>query len=339
MHTLHTDRVSFFRSTSLRRFGLALATVASLAASTAQAAFVGQLQGQSFPSTNWITGNLNGWAELDFIPMRVYMTGGPASNQTITVQFDHTKTAGTLRQGIQNLYNFASSPNVVITSGPTPNTPSGQDIWSYTFTVKLTDNTPGFVQFNGRLAAGSHLFGGSSLAIGGTPSLGQLKIHAPAGNAGNPDLSIVKTGPAKANPGQIITYSINYQNKLSGSTATGVQITDFLPDQVTFVSCTGGCAPFGNTVTWDLGDLARRANGVITYQVVVTNLITTGFTFQNNASIVGSQNDANSTDNTSSVTTIVTSNCIPPSIVADPVDTAECAGGSVSFSVAANGSA
>src|SRR6266403_5664832 len=172
MHTLRTVRVSSVCSTSLRRFGLALIAVASLAANTVQAAgFVAQLQGQSFGSTNWITGNLNGWAELDFIPMRVYMTGGPASNQTITVQFDHTKTAATLRQGIQNLYSFTSSPNVVITSGPTPNTPSGQDVWSYTFIVKLTDNAPGFVQFSGRLAAGAHLFGGSSLSVGGTPSL------------------------------------------------------------------------------------------------------------------------------------------------------------------------
>src|ERR1051326_5443066 len=204
MHILSSVRVSFVRSTSLRRFGLALVAVASLVAGTAQAAFVAQLQGQSFGNTNWITGNLNGWAELDFVPMRVYTTGGPASNQTITVQFDHTKTAGTLRQGIQNLYGFTSSPNVVITSGPTAYTPSGQDIWSYTFVVKLTDNTPGFVQFSGRLAAGSHLFGGSSLAIGGTPSLGQLKIHAPAGNAGSPDISIVKMGPTNVNPGQII---------------------------------------------------------------------------------------------------------------------------------------
>jgi len=268
------------------------------------------------------------------------MTGGSVSNQTITVQFDHTKsTAGTPHLGIENLYNFTASPNVVITSGPTANTPSGQNMWSYTFVINLTDNTPGFVQFSGRLASGAHLFGGSSLMIGGTPSLGSLKIHAPAANAGNPDLSIVKTGPTNANPGQVINYSISYQNKLSGSTATGVQITDFLPDQVTFVSCSAGCSTLGNTVTWDLGDLARGASGIVTYQVVVTNLVTTGFTFQNNASIGGSQNDANPADNLSSVTTIVTSNCIPPSIAAGPSDSAACAGDSVTLLVAANGSA
>src|SRR5437868_4710468 len=114
MHTSSTVGVSSVRSTSLRHFGLALVAVASLAANTAQAAFTAQLQGQSFGSTNWTSGNLDGWAELDFIPMRVLMTGGSTSNQTITVQFDHTKSGGTLRQGIQNLYNFTSSSNVVI---------------------------------------------------------------------------------------------------------------------------------------------------------------------------------------------------------------------------------
>src|SRR6266481_2848020 len=153
MHTLRTIRVSSVCSTSLRRFGLALIAVASLAANTAQAAFTAQIQGQSFGSTNWTTGNLDGWAELDFIPMRVLMTGGSASNQTITVQFDHTKSSGgSTHLGIENLSNFTSSPNVVITSGPTANTPSGQNTWSYTFVVNLTDNTPGFVQFSGLLA-------------------------------------------------------------------------------------------------------------------------------------------------------------------------------------------
>src|SRR5437867_8794146 len=41
--------------------------------------FDAQLQGQSFGSTAWQTVNLTNWAELDFIPMRVLLTDGPAS--------------------------------------------------------------------------------------------------------------------------------------------------------------------------------------------------------------------------------------------------------------------
>src|SRR5204863_4594010 len=102
--------------------------------------------------------------------------------------------------------------------------------------------------------------------------------------------------------------------------------------------CSGGCSALGNTITWDLGDLARGASGVVTYQVAVTNAVTTGFSFQNSAFIASSQNDLNETDNFSVVTTTVTSNCIPPSIVAESTDMAACEGSSVIFSVVANGS-
>ncbi len=341
MHTLSTVRVSSVRSTSLRRFGLALAVVASLSASTVQAAgFNAQLEGRSFGSTNWSTANVTGYAELDLIPTRVFMTGGPVSGKTITVQFDHTKAHGsTLLQGIENLYSFTPSANVIITAGPTLIAPSGQDVWSYTFTVNLTNNASGFVEFRTRLAAGAHYFVGASLNLGGSPSLGNLSFQKPAAAAGAPDLAIIKSGPTNANPGQIISYSISYQNKLAGQTALGVQLSDILPDAVTFVSCTGGCAPLGNTITWDLGDLARGASGVVTYQVAVTNAVTTGFTFQNSAAIVSSQDDANLSNNFSSVITTVTSNCVPPSIVAEPSDSAACPGDTATFSVAANGSA
>src|SRR5206468_241887 len=89
---------------------------------------------------------------------------------------------------------------------------------------------------------------------------------------------------------------------------------------------------------WDLGDLPRGSSGAFTYQVMVTNVITTGFSFHNNAFIASAENDANTTNNTSSVTTVVTSNCIPPAVVSSPEDATICAGGTATFSVLANGS-
>ncbi len=99
----------------LRRLGVAFAVAVCLPAATAQAAFTAILQGQSSGSTNWVPGILSGWNELDLIPVRVWLTGGPANSQIITVQFDHT--------GIQNLSSFTPSPNVVMTSVPTLGAP------------------------------------------------------------------------------------------------------------------------------------------------------------------------------------------------------------------------
>src|SRR5256885_1543189 len=65
-----------------------------------QAAFTAELQGLDAGSTNWSGGPLRGWQELAFIPMRSRFSGGPATNQVITITFDHSKS-GTVR-GIEN---------------------------------------------------------------------------------------------------------------------------------------------------------------------------------------------------------------------------------------------
>ena len=307
---------------------LALVAITSVTAGSARA-FNADLQAQSFGSTNWISGHISGWAELDPIPARVTVAGGPASNQTVTVNFPH--------DGIQNLYSFTPSANVVITSGPTLSAPTSGN-WSYSFKVKLTDNQPGSIEFRMRLGAGAHRFTGSTLQVDGTPGLSKLFIFKPSPKAGAPDLAIVKNGPATANPGSIIAYSLNYSNRVSASTATGVQIVDTLPDSVSFVDSSNGGQALGNQIIWDLADVARGSHGTVTYRVAVTNALTTGFSFQNNAVIAEAQDDANYADNSSSVTTVVTGNCIPPAILESPAAAAVCAGDSASFSVLANGS-
>jgi uncharacterized repeat protein (TIGR01451 family) len=323
---------------SFRVACVTLATIVSLTAANARG-FNAQLQAQSFGSTNWTTTNPTGWQELDLIPTRVHMTGGPVNNQTITIQFDHTKSlGGRIYRGIQDLSLFTPSANVVITSGPTLSAPAGQDTWTYTFTVNVTDNAPADVEFRTRLAAGAHYFTGSSLQMKGSPSLGTLGFVKPAPSSGNPDLSVVKTGPTSANPGQTITYSLSYHNALNGSGATGVQIVDTLPAAVTFLNASNGGSLAGNTLTWDLGNLARGESGIVTYQVAVTNTVTTGFSFHNDAEINSAENDVNLSNNFSRVTTVVTSNCIPPSIVVGPADASSC-GEQETFTVLANGSA
>src|ERR1051326_6880052 len=243
-----------------------------LASSFASTAFNADLQGQSFGITNWMSSNVTGWRELDFIPTRVFLSGGPVTGQVIMVNFDHTKTSGTsggtVTPGIQNLSQFVASSNVTITAGPTLASFSG-DVWTYSFTVNLNDTNPGFVEFRSRVAAGAHNFTGNSLGLGGSPSLGTLQIAKPGVSPGDPDLAITKMGPSSANAGATITYNLTYTNR-AGSAATGTQITDVLPGVVSLQSCSGGCSVVGNTVIWDLGNLARGAGGSLTYQVVLS---------------------------------------------------------------------
>src|SRR5262245_38721391 len=282
---------------------LSLLTLWSLAP-TAEAAFRSVLQGQHFTGTNWVNGPLLGWQELDMVPVRSLHTGGPATNQVIVINFDHTKGAA---RGIEDLTGFSNSPNVIITSPPILSAPAGVDIWTYTFTIAVTDGQDGTVQFFARLAAGSHLFNGSSLNLS-LPGPGQLQINKPNAAPGNPDLVVTKSGPSQAKTNQIITYVINYTNKItSPDTARGVQVIDVLPSQVTYVpgSANNKGKLVGNTLTWDLGNLAPGKRGLLTYKVIVTNNVPVTTTFANSAQILSSHDDANPSHISSSAMTTV----------------------------------
>src|SRR6516225_2833290 len=102
---------------------LLLSATSLLWPASALAAFKSTLQGQQPGNTNWVNGPLTGWHELDSVPAQIQFSGGPASNQVITVSFDHTKN-GTI-PGVANLFGFTNTPNVIFISQPTLSAPIG----------------------------------------------------------------------------------------------------------------------------------------------------------------------------------------------------------------------
>jgi uncharacterized repeat protein (TIGR01451 family) len=274
-----------------------------LGAAPASAALKSVLQGQHKGSTNWNNGPLLGWQELDSIPVRHYLTGGPFSNQVLTVEFDHSKNSGAIR-GIQNLTGFVASPNALITVAPTLNSAPGVDIWSYTYTVTVTNGQPAFVEFRARLAAGAHLFTGSSLNLG-KPT---LSIFKPTAAPGQPDLAVFKTGASLAGPGEVLNYAVSYTNQTAiGMTAIGVQVSDSLPLGMDYVagSASHGGTVVGNTITWDLGDLVPAAWGSLTYKVRISTNIVANTLLVNDAQILSSQDDLTPQDNRATFTTTI----------------------------------
>src|SRR5437867_7364403 len=125
--------------------------------------FDASLQGQSVSNSIWQAGNLAGWQEMDLIPCRMFYSGPSASGQTITIEFDHTKTSTSVTNpGIQNLFYFTNSANVTFVSPPVLYAPPGVDTWSYTFIINYSSSpNGGWTEFRSRLSAGSHLFTGS----------------------------------------------------------------------------------------------------------------------------------------------------------------------------------
>ncbi len=85
-----------------------------------------------------------------------------------------------------------------------------------------------------------------------------------------PILTLSKTASvAEANPGDTITYSINYENTGSGK-ATNVYVNDTIPNEVTFVTSSPAyTSKSGNTYIWAIGDVCAGCSGIITIQVTV----------------------------------------------------------------------
>jgi len=295
------------------------------------------LEGQDTgTNTNWLSGNLTNWQELQYIPCRFRIEGGPLSNN-VTLSFPGI-TAST--PGFDGFFDFTNTANVVV-SQPVLSAPAS-GAWSYSFTINVTDGNSAAVYFKPRLAAGAHANVGSALKISPTPSsAGELQIHKPSPGAGLPDLAIVKTGPAFVPQGGTITYTLTYTNKATSTNiATGVQATDFLPPNVVVDPSTlpTNATLVGNTLEWDLPDVPTNSGGQFTFQAKVPLSTPIGTVVSNFVQILDAEDDANTLNNTSSWLTTVTNGCVL-TVTTPPSDQAACAGGSATFTVAASGAA
>ena len=102
-----------------------------------------------------------------------------------------------------------------------------------------------------------------------------------------PPFTIDKQGPAKASPGEEITYIINFKNT-SDSDATGVVIKDTLPDHVTVVDAAGGTIS-GNTITWVIGNLKAGESKTITFKVKIDKSMPVGTTILKNCAEISGE--------------------------------------------------
>jgi uncharacterized repeat protein (TIGR01451 family) len=78
----------------------------------------------------------------------------------------------------------------------------------------------------------------------------------------DPLMSVSKDGPAQANPGQAISYWLNYTN--SGTdTAHGVVISDILPAGTTYLSSWPAGTLVGSTLTWTFPAVAPGSYSIL----------------------------------------------------------------------------
>ena len=114
------------------------------------------------------------------------------------------------------------------------------------------------------------------------------------------DLSINKSGPASASPGQLVTYTITVSN-LGPSTAGSVTVHDTDPPGLTFIGNTGACT---SAYPCNIGALAAGQSATIntTYSVPANYA---GSSITNTASVTSGATDPNSGNDSSTITTPV----------------------------------
>jgi len=118
-----------------------------------------------------------------------------------------------------------------------------------------------------------------------------IPVNLTVTTSGQPEIEITKTAPATANPGEMITYTITYQN-IGSDWAYNVVITETYPPGVTFISSIPAPDVPTNNV-WSIGDVAPGGSGVIMVTVMVDPSISIGTILVNNATV--DYEDGNST--------------------------------------------
>ena len=140
-----------------------------------------------------------------------------------------------------------------------------------------------------------------------TLAFAALSLFASAAFATAPDLAVTKAGPASANAGTDVTYTIQVTN--SGTSATpAVELTDPFPAGTSFVSVTPAagftCTTSGSLVC-DSSSIAGTSTATFVLVLHIDSSTPLG-TISNTATAVMATDDPTPTDDTSTADTTVT---------------------------------
>ncbi len=145
------------------------------------------------------------------------------------------------------------------------------------------------------------------------------------------NLALTKSGPATLEAGAVISWSVAVKNN-GPSDAQGATVVDTLPTGVSAVTGTGpggACSLAGTTLTCPVGVIAAGTTATVTVTGTVDPAATGSLV--NTATVSATTGDPDSTDNTGSVTTVLST---AADLSIDKTGGTAVAGGPVTWSIA-----
>ncbi len=104
-----------------------------------------------------------------------------------------------------------------------------------------------------------------------------------------PRLALTKAvDRTSAAPGDVLTYTLTYTNS-GNADATGVTVSDTLPERTSFLSASNGGTFTGSAVLWQLGTVPAGASGTVSFTVRLHAVFPSGTTQVTNIGTVSSE--------------------------------------------------
>jgi uncharacterized repeat protein (TIGR01451 family) len=214
-----------------------------------------------------------------------------ANGNTITYTFTVKNTGNVTLNPVTVTDAKLTPTNVTLLA--TTLAPGAETTGTATYTVTAAEKTAGQVQ-NTATATGTPPTGPAVTDVSGTDFTNNTPTVVPVPGA---DLEIIKV-VNKTNPmvGEQVTFTITAKNN-GPHMGTGVIVSEVLPTGYTFVSATPSTGTW-MAPNWNIGNLANGASATMTMMAIVN---ATG-NYTNVATISGSEEDYNLSNNTSSAT-------------------------------------
>ncbi|MGA7614600.1 MAG: hypothetical protein WBX15_05400, partial [Thermoanaerobaculia bacterium] len=198
------------------------------------------------------------------------VTAGSTVTFTVTVT-NPTSSAITLSSiddALPSGFTYAATTGGSLTpTGSPAGGSSGTIQWTFSPSATIAAGSSGTLTFTAQAPATTGTYANTATA---STSAGSLPTPPATVVVGAPRLSIAKSASANlVAPGATVTYTLTYSND-SPVNATGAEITDTLPAELTFVSSpTGSYDAPSRTITWNVGDLGA-GEGPFTVQFTAT---------------------------------------------------------------------